>query len=145
MMNTLKMWLLLFFMLYPGPSPVGGVWMMCTLNAISAENVTIPSVQHTKSEQVIQHLLWGPEMDAILLPRGSNLERHTHSGNKSTVYISARPCNCANSHPKITDVFYSPEPTNYCTIFKLVYGNEYLVSCTKYKGWKILFTQISWY
>ena len=43
MMATLKMWLLLFFMLYPGPSFVGGAWMMCTLNAIPAENATVPS------------------------------------------------------------------------------------------------------
>ena len=142
------MWLLLFFMLYPGPSPVGGImtklWT-CTLNAIPAENVTVPSVHHTESEQVFRHLLRGPEMDAILLPRGGNIERRTHSGNESTVFFSARPCKCANRHPKIVDEFYCPEPTNYCTISKSVYGDEYSVTCSKDKGWKIMFVRSNWF
>ena len=142
------MWLLRFFMLYPGLSPVGGMmakeWM-CTLNAVPAENITVSSVQHIESEPAFRHLLRGPEMDAILLPRGGNIERRTHSGNESTLYISARPCSCANNHPKIVDELYCPEPTNYCTISKSVYGDEYSVSCTKYKGWKILFTRSTWY
>ena len=133
--------LLLFFMLYPGPSPVGGMmrklWT-CSLNAIPAENVTVPSVQH-------RYLLRGPEMDAILLPRGNIIERRTHSGNESTVFFRARPCKCANRHPKIVDEFYCPEPSNYCTISKSVYGDEYSVTCAKYKGWKILFLRSNWF
>ena len=135
-------------MLYPGPSPVGGMmrklWT-CSLNAIPAENVTVPSVQHIESEQVFRHLLRGPEMDAILLPRGGNIERRTHSGNESTVFFSARPCKCANRHPKIVDEFYCPEPTNYCTISKSVYGDEYSVTCSKDKGWKIMFIRSNWF
>ena len=90
MMNTLQMWILRFFMLYPGPSPVGGMmakaWM-CTLNAIPAENVTVPSVHHIESEKVIRHLLRGPEMDAIRLPRSGNIKCRTHSDNESTIYL----------------------------------------------------------
>ncbi len=138
------MWLLIFFMLYPCPSPVGGMmakaWV-CGLNAIPMENITVPSVQ----QQVFRHLLRGPEMDAIVLHRDGNIERRIYSGNESTVYISARPCNCANIHPKIVDNFYCPEPTNYCIVSKYVYGDEYSVMCIKYKGWKILFTRYSWY
>ena len=90
MMITLQMWILRFFMLYPGPSPVGGMmakaWM-CTLNAIPAENVTVPSVHHIESEKVIRHLLRGPEMDAIRLPRSGNIKCRTHSDNESTIYL----------------------------------------------------------
>jgi hypothetical protein len=60
---------------------------MCTLNAIPTENGTVPSVHHIKSEKGIHHLLRGPEMDAIRLPRSGNIKCRTHSDNESTIYL----------------------------------------------------------
>ncbi|KAL3782182.1 hypothetical protein ACHAW5_004594 [Stephanodiscus triporus] len=142
------MWVLILFMLYPGPSPVGGQLtkaLTCSLNALPTENIALPSVQHTESGHAFRHLLRGTEIDAILLPS----ERRTHAeSDESIVYISARPCNCANRDPHIADKYYCPEQSNYCTILRSTNSNiysDYSVTCSTNKGWKILFVRSSWF
>jgi hypothetical protein len=151
-MNTPTMWVLILFMWGHGPSPVGGqltkAWT-CSLNALPTENIALPSIQHTELGHAFRHLLRGTEIDAILLPSGGNVERRTHAeSDESIVYISARPCNCANRNPYIADEFYCPEQSNYCTILRSTHSNiysDYSVTCSTNKGWKILFARSSWY
>ena len=138
--------LLILFMLCHGPSPVVGQrrsWM-CSLNAYPTENITLPND--------LRHLLEGPKLDAIVVPSGGNIERRTRSGNnsseemeESTSYLLARPCTCANRLPDLVDKYYCPDPSNYCVVYRSIYGSDYSVTCTKYKGWKILFARTAWF
>jgi hypothetical protein len=118
---------------------------MCSLNAIPSENITLP--------HDFRHLLEGPRFeDAIAVSSGGNIERQTRSDNNSseemeisTPYLLVRPCTCANRHSSIVDNFYCPEPSNYCVVFKSFYGDDYSVTCSRYKGWIILFARSAWF
>lgn len=138
---------LILFMLVPGPSPVSGVrpsWM-CSLNAFPIENISLP--------HDFRNLVEGSTMDAIRVLDGGNIERQTRSEynesdeteESTAYYLSARHCTCANNFRGITDDFYCPEQTNYCIVYRSTYLYDFSVTCTKYKGWKILFARTAWF